>query len=518
MHEIVTLQLGEKSNYLATHFWNIQESYFTYSENEQSVVDHDVHFRPGIGADGHETYTPRTIIYDLKGGFGTLRKFNALYDIQDEPPHGLWDGSTATHREEAIRPSDYQRRLDMGLPTSQLRNSDVRYWSDFNRVYYNPKSIVQLQEYELNSQIMPFEKWEAGEDLFQSLDKEFDLLDRDIRPFAEECDQMQGFQVLTGADDAWGGFAAKYLDALRDEYGKTSTWVWGIEDCTRVVRQKQLQRACNTARSLRSIGQLASVYVRIAAPPSTLPGYVNLGSGSDWETTALLCAGFESATLPTRFRGSDGQKRGSLSLLQDTLNTSDNQNLFELQAKIGHATTEANGVSDGDSHGPNGRMRPEDTGPADWEPQPAQFDLEYLPRMRDPSVTGPGHIFAQVECERGRSEHDPFSLSLNPEDRLRRRLNEESVVEIYQTGLQFPLLETFPSRLIEADRQHENGLDISTALTCSSRMKDRILELRNATCRMMPLDERESLYSDLSQMAQNYSFGFESGTDTGEDD
>ncbi len=68
----------------------IQESYFTYSENEQSVVDHDVHFRPGIGADGHETYTPRTVIYDLKGGFGTLRKFNALYEIEDEPLHGLW--------------------------------------------------------------------------------------------------------------------------------------------------------------------------------------------------------------------------------------------------------------------------------------------------------------------------------------------------------------------------------------------------------------------------------------------
>lgn len=24
MHEIVTLQLGQKSNYLATHFWNAQ--------------------------------------------------------------------------------------------------------------------------------------------------------------------------------------------------------------------------------------------------------------------------------------------------------------------------------------------------------------------------------------------------------------------------------------------------------------------------------------------------------------
>ena len=95
---------------------------------------------------------------------------------------------------------------------------------------------MQLNEFELNSQLMPFEDWSAGEDLFQSLDKEFDLLDRDIRPFAEECDQMQGFQLFTGADDAWGGFSAKYLDNLRDEYGKTSMWVWGIEDSSRVVR------------------------------------------------------------------------------------------------------------------------------------------------------------------------------------------------------------------------------------------------------------------------------------------
>lgn len=24
MHEIITLQLGQRSNYLATHFWNLQ--------------------------------------------------------------------------------------------------------------------------------------------------------------------------------------------------------------------------------------------------------------------------------------------------------------------------------------------------------------------------------------------------------------------------------------------------------------------------------------------------------------
>jgi hypothetical protein len=92
MHEIITLQLGQRSNYLATHFWNTQESYFTYNADEESLVDHDIHFRPGVGADGTETFTPRTVIYDLKGGFGTLRKINALYDLQEEGgvPQGLW--------------------------------------------------------------------------------------------------------------------------------------------------------------------------------------------------------------------------------------------------------------------------------------------------------------------------------------------------------------------------------------------------------------------------------------------
>lgn len=70
----------------------MQESYFTYNGQEESPVDHDVHFRPGVGADGGETYTPRTLIYDLKGAFGTLRKNNALYELTEDlaPGQGLW--------------------------------------------------------------------------------------------------------------------------------------------------------------------------------------------------------------------------------------------------------------------------------------------------------------------------------------------------------------------------------------------------------------------------------------------
>ena len=92
MHEIVTLQIGNQANYLATHFWNAQESYFTYSGQEDSPVNHDIHFKPGVGADGSETFTPRTLIYDFKPAFGTLRKVNELYEVfnDDANSRDVW--------------------------------------------------------------------------------------------------------------------------------------------------------------------------------------------------------------------------------------------------------------------------------------------------------------------------------------------------------------------------------------------------------------------------------------------
>jgi hypothetical protein len=80
------------------------------------------------------------------------------------------------------------------------------------------------------SQIEPIDQWDIGEELFKTEDQEHDLLDRDLRLWVEECDQMQGFQVLASADDAWAGFTARYVERMRDEYGRKSIWVWGAEN------------------------------------------------------------------------------------------------------------------------------------------------------------------------------------------------------------------------------------------------------------------------------------------------
>ena len=91
MREIVTIQLGQRANYAATHFWNTQESYYTFPPTPPSPIDHDIHFRQGISPNGLETYLPRTLIYDLRDGFGSLRRVNALGSLDnDDSAQEIW--------------------------------------------------------------------------------------------------------------------------------------------------------------------------------------------------------------------------------------------------------------------------------------------------------------------------------------------------------------------------------------------------------------------------------------------
>jgi hypothetical protein len=112
----------------------------------------------------------------------------------------------------------------------------VRWWSDFNRVYYHPRSAIQFSQYQLD--VSSFDSFTQGIELFHEVDKvcpysaliqDEDILDRDVRPFVEESDSLQGFQVLLESDSSWAGFGAEYLTALRGEYPKVPIWTWGIE-------------------------------------------------------------------------------------------------------------------------------------------------------------------------------------------------------------------------------------------------------------------------------------------------
>jgi hypothetical protein len=64
--------------------------------------------------------------------------------------------------------------------------------------------------------------------MWNSTDAQYDILDRDFRFFAEECDQMQGVVMYVGIEEAWGPFGALYAERLRDELGTKAIWVWAV--------------------------------------------------------------------------------------------------------------------------------------------------------------------------------------------------------------------------------------------------------------------------------------------------
>lgn len=516
MHEIITLQFGQQANYLGTHYWNTQESYFTYAAQDESPVDHDRSFRPGVGADGQETYTPRTLIYDLKGAFGTLRRENALYGHQQPdqlPQNGPWNGAAIPLRLPPIVPSPYQTALDQGSEPPRLTSASVRFWSDYNHLFYHPRSIVQLNEYEVNSSLMPFERYTTGEELFAGLDREHDLLDRDLRPFLEECDQLQGIQILSSIDDAWGGFGARYLERIGDELGKGCRWVFGLSDGKRVPRDRRLLQLANTAQSIYALNTPASMHIPLTSLPSLMPPYVALEAAGQWETSGLQAALLESVTLPTRLKGSSSA-HATFDNLESTLSNNGNRRLaaaafsvddpenLQIKADVPQQDTRmTNGLENGHH-----------------EFHDARLDVQFLP---DFSATIPGralgrqpHTFSTISSLRGLWESEAEISASNAE--ARDRFADGPQTSSYQSQLLFPTLSSYPQIFRFSDRPEK--LAIKASLSTSTTVAERIQNLEEVARRTVGIEEREALCDGLMTMAEEYREGWSEDEDGDEDE
>ncbi|KAH6661651.1 dml-1 [Plectosphaerella plurivora] len=508
MHEIITLQLGQASNYVATHFWNAQESYFTYGDDPaEPAVDSNVHWRAGIGSDGAETFLPRTVIYDLKGGFGSLRKINALY----EPPENndaasassalTWSAKPVVHKLPAIPQSIYQQSLDAGETAPGLTSSHVRYWSDFSRVFYHPKSLNQLYDYELNSSIQPFEDWHLGQELFKSLDRGEDMVDRDFRPFIEEADQMQAIQLFTCLDDAWGGFATDYVDRLRDEYPKATIWVWGTQT-PRLPRGK----LHNLARSIASMCEQATMLVPLSIPAAKdLSPNIRLGSQSPWQTSALLSTAVETAGFASRTTSKRG--RETLGDIAASLNTGGKQTLSRLEMTVSQAWS------------PN-----EDTQSTSFtSPEldsALDVDLFRLTSGQWPSrTTRPTakKCFGQSWALRAMSGVQ----NNNDEDEEAERHGHSSrdgrTHRLFEKT-PFPLVDSFPAIYTSpTGAPLSESAGVTTRLSTDTGVSNAVKELRSFVAASIGVEEREDLGNELAELADAYRDGWSSGSDDDDD-
>lgn len=169
-----------------------------------------------------------------------MQKYNKLFNSSDENSSSgsTWDQGI-NRIDRSVSKSQYQHELDrmeaekdpnINLDVLQSLDATVNNWSDYNRIYYHPKSINPIVTHQMDNEITPFDNYTIGRQAYEENEKEMDIFEGNFRFFVEECDNLQGFQALTDVDDAFGGFTEGLLNNIRDEFQKTPIMTYGLSD------------------------------------------------------------------------------------------------------------------------------------------------------------------------------------------------------------------------------------------------------------------------------------------------
>ncbi|KAM8719946.1 hypothetical protein ACLKA7_006064 [Drosophila subpalustris] len=341
--EILTFQLGTYANYVGAHFWNQQESNFVYDSNnsqveEEQLPQNDVLYREGLNDLNQTTYTPRLLSVDLVGTLGHLPMVGELYGnyvpLLDEQPtddhlqkvkenaeqNNLSTGSELdVLKQPRATMSEYQKDLLKNAVNTQNKDYNLKEtcssWADYLYTRYHPRTFNVLQGFIRQSDVQVLGTHAAGVEIWQSPGFNEDFCDR-IRLYAEECDGLQGFQVLFDIDDGFSGLASKLLEHLNDEYSRASFvlplhYPRNVSYAQADSRTAQSIRVVNSVLSYSHLSEQASMFTPLSTLSTIwrnntqqsrhLPG-LKWQSDNLYQSSAVLAAFLDTVTLSYRLR------------------------------------------------------------------------------------------------------------------------------------------------------------------------------------------------------------------------
>ncbi|KAM9824047.1 protein misato homolog 1 [Neosynchiropus ocellatus] len=344
---VITLQLGHYSNFVGTHWWNLQDASLSYDpDSPPGEIQSDVVFREGQTLGGSITYTPRLIAMDLKGSLQALPQEGGLYDDGKDTSAVSWDGNLMMHRESPPLKNSFLEdleRLDRGeiLAEAQFASSSqpqrsvagkvrvdtvnsrleraqksyrlegsVKVWSDFLRIYLHPRTVSIVHQYNHDGDSDRLEAFGQGEAVLHG--PLLDELDDKLHFFVEECDYFQGFQVLCDLADGFAGIGSKVTEMLHDDYGGKGILTWGLAPVSHPdsTPMKEFYHLLNCALGVVHMSGHSSLFCPLSLRgglglrPSSPVSFPHLSyDPSLWyHSSSVLALALDALTVPYRLR------------------------------------------------------------------------------------------------------------------------------------------------------------------------------------------------------------------------
>uniref|UniRef100_A0A2K6BL63 Protein misato homolog 1 n=1 Tax=Macaca nemestrina TaxID=9545 RepID=A0A2K6BL63_MACNE len=304
--EVLTLQLGHFAGFVGAHWWNQQDAALgraTDAKESPGELCPDVLYRTGRTLHGQDTCTPRLILMDLKGSLSSLKEEGGLYRDKQLDAAIAWQGKLTTHKgSPPLTTATTPKPL---IPTE----ASIRVWSDFLRVHLHPRSICMIQKYNHDGEAGRLEAFGQGESVLKEPKYQEELEDR-LHFYVEECDYLQGFQILCDLHDGFSGVGAKAAELLQDEYSGRGIITWGLlpGPYHRGEAQRNIYRLLNTAFGLVHLTAHSSLVCPLSLggslglrpePPVNFP-YLHYDATLPFHCSAILATALDTVTVPYR--------------------------------------------------------------------------------------------------------------------------------------------------------------------------------------------------------------------------
>ncbi|KAJ2795815.1 mtDNA inheritance, partitioning of the mitochondrial organelle [Coemansia guatemalensis] len=261
MREVITLQFGEYANYVGAHYWNLLHA--CEDQDPERVL-----FRE----ESSRRIQPRALVFDSSGNFGALEQSEDLQSAGNDSidkERALWSGPTEVHRQPLHTKSDLYQAGESG-------SDRVRFWSDFGQARFAPQTVSAVSGVEFGNSLGEMNTFQEGMQVFAGNDRREDALEGGFRVLAEECDHLQGLQVLADAFGGFAGYGSAFMARIRDEYPKAPVLLYsigGTQHSSRLQSTQLMDTAVATATNI----EFVSMNVPLFAPSlAKLRGHVKV--------------------------------------------------------------------------------------------------------------------------------------------------------------------------------------------------------------------------------------------------